>query len=127
MILPSLPASNNIDESLKRILVQLKPVTPQSNYSIGVEDTAQINIVDSDLPEISITGGEAVTEGNSAQFTIVSNIARDSALVIHYTVSEGDSSFLRPTQVISDTIVMRPGSAEDHTRVIYRDDIGFDF
>ena len=110
-------ASNNIDESLKRILVLLKPVTPQSNYSIGVENTAQINVVDSDLPEISITGGETVIEGNSAQFTIVSNIARDSALVIHYTVSEGDSSFLRPTQVISDTIVMRPGSTEDHTEL----------
>ena len=106
--------TNNIDETTKRILVQLKPVSPPSNYSLGIKNTAEIGILDSDLPELSISGGDAIIEGNSAQFTIVSDIARDSDLSIEYTVSTGDSNFLSLDQPDRASIILSAGSAEDH-------------
>ena len=109
--------ANNIDETAKRILVLLKPVTPPSNYSVGIENTAEIGILDSDLPELSISGGDTIIEGNSAQFTIASDIARDADLSIEYTVSTGDSNFLSTDQPDRASITLSAGMAEDHVEL----------
>ena len=85
---------NNIDESTKIVKVTLKPATTPTDYRVGTVNSAQIDVLDSDLPEISIRAGTEVTEGNTAQFFIVADIARQSDLIIGYSISAGNGRII---------------------------------
>ena len=102
---------NNIDESTKIVKVTLKPATAPSDYRVGTANSAQIDVLDSDLPEISIRGGTEVTEGNTAQFFIVADIARQSDLIISYSISAGDGNFINPNQPSNGTVTLTHGNS----------------
>ena len=79
------------------------------------EDT--VIVLNDDIPQISIEGEGAVTEGENAQFVISSDIAREENLIIRYNVSNHIGDFLSPRQPRSDTAVLIAG-AESDTKTI---------
>ena len=108
----TIPTSvNNIDESTKVIKVILKPAQTNTLYQLGTEHTVQVAVLDNELPELTISGGADITEGNSAQFVISADIARETDLTIHYQVSDGDNNFLIPEQLTSDSIILDSGNS----------------
>ena len=88
----SIPIQDDeIDKSNSEVSVRLLAHSESpDNYQINtVFGEAAIQVRDNDLPTISIQGGTNVIEGNSAQFTVKADIARESDLMIHYQVSDG--------------------------------------
>ena len=63
-----------------------------TGYDVGTTTTTHtLTISDNDrtgTPEVTITGGSAVTEGGEASFTIWSNPAPSSSITVSYTVSQ---------------------------------------
>ena len=74
-----------------------------TGYDVGTTTTTHtLTITDNDRvappPEVTITGGSAVTEGGAASFTISSNPAPSSSITVSYTVSQS-GTFLASGQL----------------------------
>ena len=65
---------------------------------------SSIEVLNNDVPQISIAGEGAVTEGENARFIVRANIARQENLIIDYRVSNHSGDFLSPRQPRSDTL-----------------------
>ena len=50
-----------------------------------------------DVPEISITGGTLVDEGNIITFNVLTDIDRENDLAIHYSIIDSADNFVEPT------------------------------
>ena len=76
---------------------------------------SSIEVLNNDVPQISITGEGAVTEGENARFIVRANIARQESLIIDYSVSNHSGDFLSPRQPRSDSVVLEAGAVNDTT------------
>ena len=74
-----------------------------TDYDLGASKSATVDIIDDDVtPEISITGGNGVTEGGSAVFTISASPKPMADLGVSVTVSQsGDYGVSTGTQKVT--------------------------
>ena len=64
------------------------------------------------FPKSQSVGGDEITEGNTALFTIVADIAREFDLTIGYIVTDADSNFMKSNQITNGSITLNQGSTE---------------
>ena len=67
-----------------------------TGYTVGTASTATVNVADDDdppvvVPEITISGGSAITEGGTATFTIAASPAPASPITVNVGVTEAGS------------------------------------
>ena len=98
-----------------------------TGYDVGTtRSTHTLTITDNDrataTPELTITGGSAVTEGGDASFVISSNPAPSSSITVAYTVSQS-GAFVASGQLGSKT---RSVSAASTTFTISTEDDNVD-
>ena len=79
-----------VDDDDETIILTLSNA---SGYTVGSASAHTITIADNDaapvsIPEITITAGSAVTEGNAATFTVNASPSVSSAITVKYTVSQ---------------------------------------
>ncbi len=81
---------DSADEENGSVTVTL---SDSSGYTLGSSKSASVTVNDDDaapvsIPEISITGGSAVTEGANASFTVTANPAPSSTLSVAVAVTQ---------------------------------------
>ena len=59
-----------------------------SGYTVGSQSSATVVVSDNDVPEVSITAGNGITEGGTASFTITASPAPASPITVKVGVSE---------------------------------------
>ena len=79
---------DELDERDETVMLTLKPA---AGYAVGAQKVHTLTITDNDTPEISITGGPAVTEGGDALFTLTASPAPFAELSVKVTVAESGS------------------------------------
>ncbi len=68
----------------------------------GTAGSATVAVADDDVPEVSITGGSGVTEGNNASFTLTANPAPHAPLDVSVSVSQtGDFGVTPGSQTVT--------------------------
>ncbi len=77
-----------LDERDETVMLTLKPA---AGYAVGAQKVHTLTITDNDTPEISITGGPVVTEGEDASFTLTASPAPFADLSVKVTVAENGS------------------------------------
>ncbi len=88
--IPVVITDDSAEEDSETVILTLGSGT---GYDVGATTTTHtLTITDNDRvappPEVTITGGSAVTEGGDASFTISSNPAPSSSITVSYTVSQ---------------------------------------
>ena len=58
-----------------------------SDYDLGTNKVAAVAVADNDVPDITITGGGAVTEGSEVSFTLTASPTPASAITVNVTIS----------------------------------------
>ena len=93
--------NDNTDEADGNVTVTLAANTGQDYTVNSSDDTATVAVTDDDTPELSISGGAAVTEGDPgdtavyAVFTLTANIPPKDDLTVALTVADvTDSDFI---------------------------------
>ncbi len=74
-----------LDERNETVMLTLKSA---ADYAVGAQKVHTLTITDNDTPEISITGGPAVTEGEDASFTLTASPAPFEDVSVKVTVAE---------------------------------------
>ncbi len=80
--------NDNMDEPNGSVTIELDDGT---GYTVGLSSSATVTVRDDDgtsMPEITISGGSAITEGGSATFTISASPAPTSAITVNIGVSQ---------------------------------------
>ena len=76
-----------------------------TDYDLGTNKVATVGVADDDdppTPVVSITGGNGVTEGGSASFTLTATPAPDSAITVSVTVTaSGDYGATTGSRTVS--------------------------
>ncbi|MXW69102.1 MAG: hypothetical protein F4Z61_03990, partial [Acidimicrobiia bacterium] len=86
-------------------------VTASDGNGGTVSDTFTLT-VNNPLPEITVTGGSAVTEGTGAEFTVTASPAPSADLTVRLTVADDDTSdFVAPTDEGDKTVIIQSGTA----------------
>ena len=86
-------------------------VTASDGNGGTVSDTFNI-VVSNPLPEITITGGSAVTEGMGAEFTVTASPAPSADLTVRLTVADDDTSdFVASTDEGGKSVIIQSGTA----------------
>ena len=88
----SIPVAITDDSTVESNETIILTLGSGTGYNVGTTRTRHtLTINDNDrtgTPELTITGGSAVTEGGDASFTISSNPAPSSSITVAYTVSQ---------------------------------------
>ena len=89
----SIPVAITDDSTVEGSETVILTLGSGTGYNIGTtRATHTLTITDDDrataTPELTITGGSAVTEGGDASFVIASNPAPSSSITVAYTVSQ---------------------------------------
>ena len=82
----------------------------QVTYFLGQNSNATLTIKDNDIPVISVAGGAAIVEGDSAVFTFSSDIERHEDITINIGVV--GSNFIHSSQSATDTVLLERGSVD---------------
>ncbi|MEM7092524.1 MAG: Calx-beta domain-containing protein [Actinomycetota bacterium] len=100
---------------------------PQTGYGLGDPVSASVTIVDDDVPEVSLRGGNIVlAEGDGAAFVIEADQAVPQDTSINYTVS-GTASVGVDFEALSGTAVMAAGTRTVTVPiVVLSDDVRFE-
>ena len=122
--IPVAITDDSVVESNETIILTLGSGT---GYDVGTtRATHTLTITDNDrataTPELTITGGSAVTEGGDASFVIAANPAPSSSITVAYTVSQS-GAFVASGQLGSKT---RSISAASTTFTISTEDDNVD-
>ena len=80
---------DSVDEPNGTVTVQ---VATGAAYTVGATSSADVTVNDDDIPEITISGGTAVTEGTAAEFTVTASPVPASNLTVNLAVSESTGS-----------------------------------
>ena len=64
--------------------------------------SAEVAVADDDLPEVSISGGDAVTEGETVMFTVTRVGVNTAALSVKVTVDDGAGDFLTDPLMVTE-------------------------
>ena len=110
---------DSIDEANGVVSIEIRPATigsPSEDpliYTISqTDDTADVSVIDDDVPTISITAGADITEGGIAEFTFSASIVRkDVPITINFLVA-GNNFFDSSNQSESDSIVLPTGGID---------------
>ena len=79
-------------------------VAAGNGYTVGDPASGSVSIADNDLPlpAVTVSAGDAVTEGGDAAFTVTASPAPASSLAVSVTVAaEGDYGIASGTQTVS--------------------------
>ena len=106
--------SDTTDEKDGEISVTLVPADgDQPLYLIELlQSEASVSVIDDDIPVFSISGGDAVTEGYIASFTILADIEREIDLEVDYQINESTDSFVDPSVARTGTISILSENSE---------------
>ena len=94
MITLTIPTvGDEVDEEDGTITVAVQKVA--NSYRVDSDNgSAEVTVEDDDLVEVSISGGDAVTEGESAEFTVTRVGDTTEALTVMVAVDDGTGDFL---------------------------------
>ena len=81
--------SDTVDEASGSVTVT---VAAGTGYNVGSSNSASVTVNDDDLPAITISGGDAVTEGTAAEFTVTASTASTTNLTVNLTVADASNS-----------------------------------
>ena len=81
--------SDTVDEESGSVTVTVDAGT---GYNVGSSNSASVTVNDDDLPAITVSGGDAVTEGTAAKFTLTASTAPTSNLTVNLTVADATNS-----------------------------------
>ena len=81
--------SDTVDEASGAVTVT---VAAGTGYNVGSSNSASVTVNDDDLPAITVSGGDAVTEGTAAEFTVTASTAPTSNLTVNLTVADATNS-----------------------------------
>ena len=103
----SIPVAITDDSTVENNETIILTLGSGTGYDVGTtRSTHTLTITDNDrataTPELTITGGSAVTEGGDASFVISSNSAPSSSITVAYTVSQS-GAFVASGQLGSKT------------------------
>ena len=123
----SIPVAITDDSTVESNETVILTLGSGTGYNVGTtRATHTLTITDNDrvtaTPELTITGGSAVTEGGDASFVIASNPAPNSSITVAYTVSQR-GAFLASGQLGGKT---RSVSAASTTVAISTEDDNLD-
>jgi len=118
---------DSLVEADERLVVRLLE-DQNGEYALSDEREAQIEIISSELPELSLAGGEKVKEGGTALVKVISDQAVTSDTSVNYSVTgsaqagsdyqvltgsallkAGETSLEIPVVTLEDDIVFKPG------------------
>ena len=97
---------DNRDEPDGILVVDLLPDSAQlATYELSsTQNSARVLVQDDEVPVISISGGESITESEVAEFTIQSNSILESSVSVNYSVSDGINTFLSLTHASTGSV-----------------------
>ena len=101
-----------IDEVDETIIVTLSAPTNATISSEAGAGTATGSITDDDVPELSISGGAAVTEGTAASFTVDADIAPVADLTVKVDV-DTTAGFAASNTTGAQTFTFRAGEMSE--------------
>ncbi len=83
-----------------------------TGYTVGSPSSAGVTVEDDDGPELTITGGAAVTEGGTASYTITADAAPTEALTVSLSVADAasPSDFVATGNEGADTVTLASGA-----------------
>ena len=83
-----------------------------TGYTVGSPSSAGVTVEDDDGPELTITGGAAVTEGGTASYTITADVAPTEALTVSLSVADAasPSDFVAAGDEGADTVTLGMGA-----------------
>ncbi len=82
-------AGDSADEADGTVTATLDAPASDAGYTVSsAAAAATVDVADDDVPEISITAGAGVTEGDDATFTVTSDIAPHTGLDVTVTVTQ---------------------------------------
>ncbi len=99
-------SNQNIVDSNGNRLVNTKPTGANEDHFV-LENTA--------APTVIITGGNAITEGGNAVFTLTANPAPPSPLTVVVTVSQTGHVVASDNLLSSKTVIIPPSGSMTHT------------
>ncbi len=100
-----------------------------TGYTVGSASSGTVAIADDDLPppEISVSGGTGVTEGQNAVFTVTANRAPDADLAVTLNVTEkADSDFVAAADEGEKTVTVLAGETSATLTVATADDEAYE-
>ena len=99
-----------LDEKLIfTITTDVPPEGKSNRYYLGLIVKSTVVIQSADLPELTLIGGSAISEGRSGSFRIVSDAAVTEDTSVNYQVS-GTATNGQDFKVLSGTVIMKTGS-----------------
>ena len=99
---------DTLDERDETVMLTLKPA---AGYAVGAQKVHTLTITDNDTPEISITGGPVVTEGEDASFTLTASPAPFEDVSVKVTVAENGSFAIQGETGVRQVTVGASGTA----------------
>ena len=100
-----------LDEDLIfTITGDVPPVGKNKRYYLGSNVKSTVVIQSGDLPELTLIGGSAISEGRSGSFRIVSDAPVTEDTSVNYQVS-GTATNGQDFRVLSGTVIMKAGSS----------------
>ena len=100
-----------LDEKLIfTITSDVPPIGKSDRYYLGTNVKSTVVIQSGDLPELTLIGGSAISEGRSGSFRIVSDAAVTEDTSVNYQVS-GTATNGQDFKVLSGTVIMKAGSS----------------
>ena len=100
-----------LDEKLIfTITADVPPESKSNRYYLGSIVKSAVVIQSGDLPELTLIGGSAISEGRSGSFRIVSDAAVTEDTSVNYQVS-GTATNGQDFKVLSGTVIMKAGSS----------------
>ena len=87
-------------------------------YGVGAPSTASVTVTDKigTKPEVSITAGGDVTEGEAAMFTLTANPAPTDSIAVRLTVS-GDDDYIYERDLGQRTVIIPAGDTTATVRI----------
>ncbi len=89
-----------------------------ADYDLGTSASATVSVADDDVPVVSVTGGNGITEGGNASFTITANPVPAANLSVSVTVTaSGDYGATTGSQTVTvpttGSAVLTVGTTDD--------------
>lgn len=114
-----------VDEELTISLVARATNDARNSYSVGTPGAATVTIESADLPELTVSGGGRLAEGDSGSFRIIADAPVAENTSINYQLS-GTATPGLDYSVQSGTVLMRAGSSSVSVPIIaLSDDVIF--
>ena len=76
-------------------------VNSGNGYTVSASSSATVKVADNDVPAVSISGGNAITEGGDATFTLTASPAPHAALSVSVSVTQSGNFATTGTQTVS--------------------------